>query len=284
MRIALTGADGFTGRYVTEELSRRGLSWVALEGDITNAGEIDAVVASTPFDRLIHLAAIAFAGGGDWQAFYQVNQLGTFHLLQSVARHQPGAVCLLASSAAIYGQSASGMVDESALPNPSNHYAVSKYAMELGAAFWRSDLDIRVARPFNYTGAGQETQYLVPKIVDHYARRASVIELGNIHVRRDFGDVRSVARAYCDLIVADQPNLLVNLATGRLSSISDIMAKLTELTGHSMEVRVNPAFVRANDVDILGGSTEHLRSLAPAWQPEALEDTLAWMLASAQDS
>lgn len=284
MRVALTGADGFTGRYVGEQLSRRGINWVALEGDITNAQEIDEAVESTQFDRLIHLAAIAFAGGGDWGAFYEVNQIGTFNLLQSVARHRRGAVCLLASTAAVYGQTASGMVDEGAPANPSNHYSVSKYAMELGAAFWKVELDIRIARPFNYTGVGQGTNYLVPKIVDHYARRAPHIELGNIHVQRDFGDVRSVARAYCDLIASDQRNLLVNLATGRLSSISDIMTVLTALTGHSMDVRVNPAFVRVGDVPVLGGNPDRLCSLAPQWQPVALEDTLAWMLAEAESS
>lgn len=282
MRVALTGADGFTGRYVTEELSRRGVSWVALEGDITDAQAIDQVVGSTQFDRLIHLAAVAFAGGDDWNAFYRVNQTGTFNLLQSVARHRPGAVCLLASSATIYGPSASGMVDESVPPNPSNHYAVSKYAMELGSALWANALDIRIARPFNYTGVGQEIQYLIPKIVDHFARRAPFIELGNTHVLRDFGDVRSVSTAYCDLVAADKPGLLVNLATGRLSSIGEIMTILSGLTGHSMEIRVNPAFVRAGDVPALGGNPSHLQSLAPQWQPVALEDTLAWMLEAAE--
>lgn len=282
MKVALTGADGFTGRYVAEELSRRGISWVALEGDITDARAIDQAVGSAEFDRLIHLAAIAFAGGDDWNAFYTVNQTGTFNLLDAVARHRPGTICVLASSATVYGASASGMVDESAPANPSNHYAVSKYAMELGAALWNGKLDIRVARPFNYTGVGQENRYLIPKIVEHFARREATIELGNTQVQRDFGDVRSVASAYCDLVTIDEPGALVNLATGRLSSIGDIMAVLSRLTDHSIEIRVNPAFMRAGDVPVLGGDPARLRGLAPQWQPVPLEDTLAWMLEAAE--
>lgn len=282
MRVALTGADGFTGRYVADELTRRGVSWVVLEGNVTDRDEIDRVVGSTEFDRLIHLAAVAFAGGNDWNSFYQVNQLGSFNLLDSVARHHPGAICVLASSATIYGPSASGMVDESVLPSPSNHYAVSKYAMELGAALWKDVIDIRVARPFNYTGAGQESRYLVPKIVDHFVRRADHIELGNTQVQRDFGDVRSVASAYCDLVTIDVPGVLVNIATGRLSSIGDIMAILSNITSHSMDIRVNPAFMRAGDVAVLGGDPARLRGVAPFWEPMALEETLAWMLAVAE--
>lgn len=282
MRVALTGASGFTGRYVADELTRRGVSWVALDGNVTDSHEMDRVVGATVFDRLIHLAAVAFAGGGDWGAFYQVNQLGTYNLLEAVARHRPGAICLLASSATVYGHNASGIVSEGAPLHPSNHYAVSKLAMEQGAALWRDQLDIRIVRPFNYTGVGQESRYLIPKIVDHFALRLPEIELGNIHVQRDFGDVRSVAAAYCDLISVPEQGLVTNIATGTLSSIHDIMDILQSLTGHTIDIRVNPAFLRAGDVPVLGGDTTHLCHLAPEWTPIALRDTLAWMLEEAE--
>lgn len=282
MRIAVTGADGFTGRYVTAELERRGLEWVAIEADLRDADAVAKAVARESFDALIHLAAIAFVGGSDWRAFYEVNQTGSFNLLEAVATKGERTICLLASSAQIYGASAEGMVDENAACHPKNHYALSKYAMELGAAFWADRLDIRIARPFNYSGVGQEGIYLIPKIVDHFARRAPVIELGNLTVQRDFGDVRAVAAAYCDLIAADAPGLLTNIATGRLHSIGDIIAMLRAVTGHDLEVRVNPAFVRAGDVPVLGGDISRLSATIPGWHPLELRDTLTWMLASAE--
>lgn len=282
MRVALTGAEGFTGRYVTAELDRRGIEWIALAADITDAAAVDAAVSVHRFDALIHLAAIAFAGGNDWNAFYWVNQLGTFNLLDSIARYQPGTICLLASSAQIYGPGASGLIDEAAPANPANHYAVSKYAMEQGAVIWSGALDIRIARPFNYTGVGQEDRYLVPKIVSHFARRVPVIELGNTHVLRDFGDVRAVASAYCDLIGSNEQGLIVNVASGVVRSIDEIMQTLGSLTGHRMEIQVNPTFVRANDVPVLGGNPAALRRYAPAWEPVAFDDTLAWMLEAAE--
>lgn len=282
MRIAVTGADGFTGRYVTAELDRRDLEWVAIKADLRDAEAISTAVARESFDALIHLAAIAYVGGDDWRAFYDVNQTGSLNLLEAVAEKGERITCLLASSAQVYGASAQGMVDESAPCRPTNHYALSKYAMELGATFWADRLDIRIARPFNYTGVGQEGIYLVPKIVDHFARRAPVIELGNLSVLRDFGDVRAVAAAYCDLIVADAPGLVTNIATGRLHSIGDIIETLRAATGHDLDVRVNPAFVRAGDVPVLGGDIERLTTSIPGWRPLDLRDTLTWMLASAE--
>ncbi len=278
MRVALTGANGFTGRYVSVALEQAGAEWVALDADLTDADATRRAVEEAAFDRVIHLAGAAFAGSADWRAFYAVNQLGTFNLLDAVAGKVPGARCLLASSAQVYGPGAEGLIAEDAPLRPANHYAVSKWAMETGAALWRDRLDLVVARPFNYTGVGQATDYLIPKIVDHFRRRALAIELGNTWVRRDFGDVRAVADAYAGLALSKAPPPIVNLCTGAVSSIDDILAILVELTGHAPEVRVNPAFVRQNDVSVLGGDPTRLHAALPGWRPRALANTLGWMV------
>jgi GDP-6-deoxy-D-talose 4-dehydrogenase len=283
MRVALTGADGFTGRYVAAELERRGVDWVELGADLTEPESLAEAVRSIRFDCLIHLAGVAFAGGPDWRPFYDVNQIGTLSLLEAVARVEPGARCILASSAQVYGPQASGLLSEALPSAPAGHYAISKYAMELGAQRWAADLDITVVRPFNYTGRGQEARYLVPKIVDHFRRRADVIELGNLSIKRDFGDVRAVAAAYCDLASSPAAPPLLNLGTGRLQTIGDLIATLEALTAHSMPVRVNPAFVRSDDVPELGADITLLNASLPAWSPIPIEETLAWMLAEERD-
>jgi nucleoside-diphosphate-sugar epimerase len=281
MRVAVTGASGFTGREVCRKLDTLGIDWVALSADLTDAHAISDAVASTSFDRLIHLAAQAFAGAQTWRPFYDVNLLGTLSLLEAVARKRPGARCIIASSAQVYGPQAAGSIDEEQPTRPVTPYGVSKLAMELGAAPWRHDLDIVATRPFNYTGVGQQDIYLIPKIIRHFKERAPVIELGNIQVARDFGDVRSVADAYCGLVTTDGVARAVNLCTGQAHSITEILNMLSDMTGHVMEVRVNPAFVRPDDVPLLVGNNRLLRSLVPGWQPRALADTLSWMLGSA---
>lgn len=278
MRVAITGADGFTGRYVCESLQVRGVETISLTADLADGDAVEAEVAANRFDRLIHLAAQAFVGTNDWRGFYVVNQLGSFNLLDSVARHWPGARCVLASSAQVYGPQASGIISEEAMPAPSNPYAVSKYAMELGARYWADALDITIMRPFNYTGVGQDEIYLIPKIISHFRRKAPVIELGNLDVRRDFGDVRSVAEAYCGLALDTDVKTTVNICTGTLHGLRDVLAMASAVSGHDLEVRVNPAFVRKNDVATLGGTPEHLQSLLPGWQPKSLSDTMRWML------
>ncbi|WP_375396487.1 GDP-mannose 4,6-dehydratase [uncultured Sphingomonas sp.] len=278
MRVAVTGANGFTGRYVGQLLDALGIDWVALQPDLTDRAAIAAAVAATPFDRLIHLAAIAFVAAAQWRPFYEVNQLGTLALLEAVARQRPGTRCVLASSAQVYGPQASGSIDEDQPPHPVNAYGVSKLAMELGATPWRGDLDIVVTRPFNYTGVNQEDRYLIPKIVSHFRNRASVIELGNLTVRREFGDVRSVAEAYCGLALSDVPAPVVNLCTGEAHSVSGIVAMLERTTRHRMEIKVNPAFVRPDDVPLLVGDDRRLRALLPKWRPKDLAETLSWMM------
>lgn len=279
MRVGVSGADGFTGRYLAHALSARGATLVPLMADLRDAAAVRAELVDARIDRLVHLAGIAFVASDDWRQFYTVNQLGTFALLDAAAAVRPGMRCVLASSAQVYGAQASGMLDEDCAANPSNHYAISKYAMELGSGQWRDRLEIVVTRPFNYTGVGQEERYLIPKIVAHFRQRAATIELGNLDVKRDFGDVRAVADAYAGLVMLNEaPPSLVNLCSGVVHGLRDVIAMAAALTGHRIEIAVNPAFVRANDVPVLGGEPTRLAVALPGWAPIPLRDTLAWML------
>ncbi|QXT37998.1 GDP-mannose 4,6-dehydratase (plasmid) [Sphingomonas sanguinis] len=279
MRVGVTGLSGFTGTYLGAALKDAGHHPIAISPDLTDATALDHAVAEIAPDAVIHLAAKAFVASDDLAEFYTVNQVGSFNLLDAVARHRPGARVVLASSAQVYGEGASGTIAEDHPPAPANHYALSKRAMEMGASFWRDRLSILVARPFNYTGRGQENRYLIPKIVDHFRRRAAVIELGNIDVERDFGDVRAVVQAYVGLLGAADSDVPVNIATAMAHSVRDVLAMAGQLTGHHPEIVVNPAFVRNNDVQRLTGSNERLRTLLPHWAPVPLSDTLEWMLA-----
>jgi nucleoside-diphosphate-sugar epimerase len=220
-------------------------------------------------------------GHEDPSAFYQVNLLGTQNLLTALESGAPGvSSVLLASSANIYGNQKSGRLSEDTLPQPANDYAVSKYAMELMAGLRLSRLPIIIVRPFNYTGVGQDDSFLIPKIVNHFRRRAAVIELGNLEVWREFGDVRVVARAYRRLLEKRPTGSTLNVCTGQPHSLNDVVSTCERLTGHRMEVRVNPHFVRANEVRELYGDNARLMGVIDRLNNISLEDTLSWMLSA----
>lgn len=212
---------------------------------------------------------------------YRTNVVGTRHLLEGLAAlaDAPRAV-LLASSANVYGNSDIELLSESVPASPANDYAVSKLAMEYMAMLWSDRLPIILARPFNYTGVGQAENFLLPKIVSHFQRRAEVIELGNIDVARDFQDVRFVADAYVRLLSADAQGQRVNLCSGVSVSLMQVIGMMEEIAGYKIEVRVNPAFVRGNEVARLTGDNSRLRELIGPLDVIPLRTTLEWMFAS----
>ncbi|CAD0306962.1 NAD-dependent epimerase/dehydratase family protein [Xanthomonas hortorum] len=298
-RVLISGASGFTGRYMAQQLKEQGCMVVGVGTrsngagmggtdefwpmDLRDAADVARVVAQARADYVVHLAAVAFVGHGDADDFYRVNLLGTRNLLQALAasQHRPERV-LIASSANVYGNATEGVIDESVTPAPANDYAVSKLAMEYVASLWHERLPLVIARPFNYTGVGQATNFLIPKIVSHFASRASSIELGNTEVWRDFGDVRSVVLAYRKLLQAPAAEgQIVNVCSGVANSLGDIIRICSKITGHDIDVQVNPAFVRQNEVRKLLGSNARLQELIGDWQSLALEDTLRWMLEAA---
>jgi GDP-6-deoxy-D-talose 4-dehydrogenase len=297
-KILITGADGFTGRYLAIELQRAGyevhglvhkpladgLAGVAklYVGDLSDAARLTAVVQEVQPHQVAHLAAIAFVAHGDVDAMYRTNVVGTRNLLEALVQGKaPVEKVLLASSANVYGNSVGGVLDEATPAAPANDYAVSKVAMEYVARLYAERLPLVLARPFNYTGVGQSESFLIPKIVNHVRRRASLIELGNLEVARDFSDVRTVVQCYHRLLQADAAAVLgqtFNVCSGRAWTLNEVLAMVREISGHPFEVRVNPAFVRQNEVKLLVGSNARLELAIGALPPIALADTLRWML------
>ncbi|MGE6693733.1 GDP-mannose 4,6-dehydratase [Sphingobium limneticum] len=297
-RILITGADGFTGRYLAQQLYSEGHEVVGIthsaitdpvDGlsrshvcDLTDAQGLKDVVADLRPEKVAHLAAIAFVAHGDVENIYRTNIVGSRNLLEAISSVGRVNSVLLASSANIYGNQVNGAIDEHTPPNPVNDYAVSKLSMEFVARTYAERLPITVARPFNYTGIGQSADFLIPKIVDHVRRRADVVELGNLDVARDFSDVRDVVVAYSSLLAsADAVGSVFNICSGRATSLSDVIAMIKDVSSHDFAVEVNPAFSRANEVKSLWGDRGALNSLTGQSPRHSLRDTLAWMLDAA---
>jgi nucleoside-diphosphate-sugar epimerase len=292
-RVLVTGLNGFTGRHLAAALTEAGYEvHGTIRSDeapdethhIADLMDVEAlrdVVAKVVPRHVVHLAAVSFVAHGDVEEIYKTNIVGTSNLLRALATvsgYTAGLrTVLLASCANVYGNADVDPILEEQAPRPANDYAVSKAAMEQMAALWSATLPLTIVRPFNYTGVGQSKQFLVPKIVDAFARRAPRLELGNIDVERDFSDVRDVVHAY-RLLLEISPRGTFNVCSERVCSLRQVLDMTKEISGHSTEIHVNPAFVRANEVRTLRGSAKRLRSVISKWSPRPIRETLAWML------
>lgn len=292
----VTGLTGFTGHHIVPELEAMGYDVVGLGReqaddtrrfavDLRDAASLQEIVASIQPRVVVHLAAVAFVAHGDVSDIYSSNIVGTRNLLAALAQCEtaPQKV-LLASSANVYGNADVPLLDESCPVSPENDYAVSKCAMEMMSRHWRDTLPIVISRPFNYTGVGQSLSFLLPKLVDHFSRRLAQVELGNIDVYRDFSDVRTVANAYARLLDAGEPGEIYNVCSGVTYSVQDILLILAELAGYSIDVEVNPAFERSNEVKRLAGSNDKLTAAIGELKHIPLADTLEWMYRTQTDA
>ncbi len=292
-RVLVTGSRGFTGRYLCARLRERGFDVVGLVMgpvedraqevccDLSDCVAVAETVAAVRPDHLVHLAAISFVPHADQEAMYRVNLFGTLNLLEAfAAAGLPPRRVVIASSANVYGNPQAERVDETLCPAPVNHYAASKLAMEHMARTWSDRLPLVITRPFNYTGPGQDERFLLPKIVAHFRARKAAISLGNLDVVRDFSDVGDVVEAYVRLLTGVTVAQTVNICSGIGYSLSEILDLSAELAGYRIDVKVDPALVRANELKRLVGDNAKLERLTGFVPRTPLKQTLADMLAA----
>ena len=172
MRVAITGANGFVGRWLSEELRAVGHEPIAPEPDfdIRRTDDVRSWLRSTTPDAIAHLAAVSF--GPDARArpeeTFDINVGGTIVLLE-VARALPSPpVVLIAGSSEVYG--VPSLVDlplhEMSRLAPVGPYGLSKLAQEAVGLAWaqRNDLRLVATRSFNHIGPGQRPDFVVPAL------------------------------------------------------------------------------------------------------------------------
>ncbi len=288
-RVLITGINGFTGVHLERYLLSKGYSVYGTvidtptianhyQCDIRDSKEVDRVIEATKPDYIIHTAAISFVGESNASLIYDVNVLGTENILKSLIKYniKPKKI-VVASSATIYGNQGKEVLDESMTPSPINHYGCSKLAMEHIVSTYFDKLNIIITRPFNYTGLSQAEHFLIPKIIKHYKERTPTIELGNIDVAREFNSIDFVVECYYKLMSIEDSSIVVNLSSNQPIKLLAVIEQMESIAGYKIEVRVNPAFVRSNEIASLAGDTTRLESLIGSIPKLSLVDTLTTM-------
>jgi GDP-4-dehydro-6-deoxy-D-mannose reductase len=284
VRALVTGANGFVGSWLTAYLRDRGDDVIGIDHEVNvldAAAVRDAVVAAAP-DALYHLAARAHVGEswGDPEDVFQVNAVGTLHVLEAARGCPTPPRVLLTSSAEVYGavQEDELPVTETTKLAPVTPYAASKVAAEyLGVqAQLAYRLPVVRVRPFNHIGPGQSSGFVVAalaaRIVEAARAGATSIPVGNLGARRDLTDVRDIVRAYRLLVESGTPGEVYNVCSGRDVAISDVAARLLALAGTELQLIPDRDLMRPVDVPVVRGDPTKLRE-ATGWQPELDLDT-----------
>lgn len=308
MRCLVTGAAGFVGRHLTRHLKDEGheVSGLVhpseledgklLEGvdaveaaDLLDDRTIGAAVARLAPEAIYHLAAFSNPESSLKYArqTLETNILGTQNLLEAAKATGTAPKILLVGSAQQYGK-----VDETDQPiseerdqKPLTPYSVSKASQELlGQRYFLSEgLPVFWTRSFNHTGPGQADAYVCSSFARQVAEvekgtKSPEIRVGNLAARRDFMDVRDVARAYSAILERGRPGRAYNVGRGEAISIQEVLDTLIELSTVPVEVKVDPERYHALDAPLIVGDVSRLRD-ETGWSPRfALRQTLEDLL------
>jgi NAD dependent epimerase/dehydratase len=311
--VLVTGAGGFIGSHLTEELVRRGArtrafvhyrgngewGWLdqsplkqdieVLSGDITDADSVSGAMQDC--EIVFHLAAL-IAIPYSYTAPYsyaRTNIEGTINVLQAARKHGTGRV-IHTSTSETYGTARYVPIDEAHPMQGQSPYSASKIgADKMVESFFASfKTPVVTARPFNTYGPRQSARAVIPTIIAQ-CLKGQTIKLGNLSPTRDFNFVSDTVRGF--IAAAETPGidgLTVNFGSGLEISVGDLAQMICELTGNRANIEVDHARTRpaGSEVERLLASNT-LAKERLNWSPqvslrEGLKQTIDWIAPNQQ--
>ena len=294
--VMVTGADGFIGSHLTEELVRKGekvkafcyynsfgtLGWIdTLPPEIRNEIEVFTGDIRDPNgvrhamegqDIVYHLAAliaIPFSYHSP-DSYVDTNIKGTLNVLNA-ARELDTQRVMVTSTSEVYGTALYVPIDEKHPYQGQSPYSATKIGADrLAESFYRSfDLPVTIVRPFNTYGPRQSARAVIPTIITQLLSGKTEIKLGSLTPTRDFNYVKDTAAGFmaiagCDAAIGQE----INIATGEEHSIGDLAAELIAQINPEAriicdEVRLRP---EKSEVNRLLGDSTKLRGMT-GWAP-----------------
>jgi GDP-4-dehydro-6-deoxy-D-mannose reductase len=311
MRLLITGALGFAGRYLAEAAKARGYEVLGhglperpegpaaafldgyLRADITQFAQVEALIEEARPDAVAHLAAQA-SGARSFQdpvESFSANTMGTLHLLDAARRRDFKGPILSITSSEAYGRITLGRpVDESSPLRPVSPYAASKAAADNISQLYSQlyGLSVMRARAFSHTGPGQQPIFVAPAWAQQVARAEAraetgekgpfAVRVGNLDPVRDLADVRDVVQAYLALLERGRGGEAYNVCTEKGIKMRDLLGKLIALSTVEVTVESDPQRARPADIPYLVGSAQKIRREL-GWEAKRdLDDTLRDLL------
>lgn len=309
-KVLVTGADGFIGSHLVEELVAAGCSvrafvyynsfnsWGWLDtfpkelldrlevfaGDIRDPNGVRKAMGD--IDVVFHLAAliaIPFSYHSP-DSYVDTNIKGTLNVLQA-ARDTRCERILVTSTSEVYGTALYVPIDEKHPYQGQSPYSATKIGADrLAESFFRSfELPVTIVRPFNTYGPRQSARAVIPTIIVQLLSGATEIKLGSLHPTRDFNYVKDTARGFIALAESDHTiGEEINIASQREISIGDLAQELIDQINPkavivSDDVRKRP---EKSEVERLLGSNEKILRLT-GWKPQydfrsGIRETIEW--------
>jgi NAD dependent epimerase/dehydratase len=309
-KILVTGADGFIGSFLTEELLNRGFtvraftfynsfnSWGWLDhlpkekldkievfpGDIRDPRGVETAMQDCQI--VFHLAAliaIPFSYHSP-DSYVDTNIKGTLNVLQAAKKLGIEKV-LVTSTSEVYGTAQYVPIDERHPHQGQSPYSATKIAADrLAESFYRSfDLPVVTVRPFNTYGPRQSARAIIPTVITQLLSGVSEIKLGNLSPRRDFNYVKDIVRGFIAIAESDKTmGQEVNIATGESISMRELVLLLSSMINHSAKLVIDQERVRPDksEVENLLGCNKKIHQLT-GWKAEydlktGLKETIEW--------
>lgn len=284
MKILILGGNSFTAKYFSWH-AKYNCKFVSRDDKFNNTLNlsfleyVESTIMEFKPEIIINLISISATNVPDYKKYLDANFTICHRVLQFCAANKLKLEKFIqASSAHVYGSIESQNICESTLVNPASRYGKSKLMTELLTEFYNDDFPIINARPFNYTGLGQNFQnFFIPKLVSAAVLKQKSINLGNLEVTRDFSDVRDIARYYEGLILNNNFEGTVNLCSGTGYKLSNVVDLVEQLSGHKFAVIKDPKLDNKGP-SIQIGCNKNLRQITSLYPLYTLDDTLNWML------
>jgi len=311
MKVLVTGADGFIGSHLVEELLDKGYevkaftyynsfnTWGWLDsfpkskleqieifsGDIRDPNGVYEAMKGV--DQVFHLAAliaIPFSYHSP-DSYVDTNIKGTLNILQAARKLETSRI-LITSTSEVYGTAQYVPIDEKHPYQGQSPYSATKIGADrLAESFYRSfNMPVSIVRPFNTYGPRQSARAVIPTIITQLLAGKEEIRLGSLTPTRDFNYVKDTARGF--VAIAHSDNTIgeeINIATQQEISIGEL--------AESIIAQINPRAIIVNEeerlrpenseVNRLLGSNEKIKRLTD-WTPkynleEGLHETIEWI-------
>jgi len=289
-RVLITGAAGFTGKYMCDYLVGLNQQVITIGTDVVDSDTLNCdsfhkidlscsddvakLIEQTKPDYIIHLAGTF--GTKDSQEIYRVNVLSISALLEAACKFVPNAVIVATGSAAEYGRVEAHQlpIDEQTPCLPVMPYGLSKHLATQIAMYYHNihNTCVMIARPFQLIGNGV-TARLAPGVFAEQlksviSKGSNVIKVGNLESSRDFLDIHDAVEAIWTLCNKPAAGQIFNLCSGQPTKIADLLQTMIDCSGTKVRIEIDPDRLRGKaDASRVYGSYQKIKQHC-GWEPK----------------